>query len=102
MIVDDEGHFSSSEEEDREFTTDLQSGDTVMWLISPYKANAITHLDDISVSGSKGCFKSPPTKNPDGTWSAEVGKIKDKTTVQYTISYSVGFAQDPKLSFKKR
>ncbi len=105
VIADDEGHTASTEQGDMDLTTDLQSGDVIIWEKSSWEGpddnhpNAIVNIYDIEVSNLL-VFSEAPEKQQDGSWKATVGEISNETDLKYTIYYDVRFIQDPKIRLR--
>jgi len=112
-IQDDEEHIGATEQQDKDLTTEVHDNDTITWSIFPSEKdgiqNAITSIDNITID-SNDFLSSGPTRNADGTWTAEVGEVEDPSmygdgilayTIYYTVNGTQHVHQDPKLSFKK-
>ena len=99
-ISDDEGHFANTTETDKELTTDLDPGDTVVWV----KYGDIDRLEEVALSEGQDIFVEDPTQQSDGTWKATVvSDLPDGATCEYNISYTLAgmfYTQDPKLTLR--
>jgi hypothetical protein len=111
-LEDDEGHIGTNEQQDKDLTTKVYDNDTITWSIFPSEKdgipNAIASIDNITID-SNDFLASGPTRNDDGTWTAEVGEVEDpsmygdgylKYTIYYTVDGTPQKHQDPKLRFR--
>jgi hypothetical protein len=100
-LSDDEGHNASTAEDDKNMTTIIEPGDTIIWR----KSGDITSLEEITESGGNNLFSSDPAQQEDGSWMGIVGNMDPGTTEEYVISYIVDngmfYTQDPKLTMKR-
>lgn len=98
-LSDDEGHNASTQEGDKNMTTIIEPGDTIIWRTS----GDITSLQEITEAGGTNLFSTNPAQQADGSWSGVVGNM-DSGIEEYNISYIVDngmfYTQDPKLKMK--
>jgi hypothetical protein len=100
IIYDDEGNFGETEETDKELTTNLGPGDTVVWV----KKGDVEKIDKIDVNSGQDIFIVDPEPQDDGTWQATtVGDLQPGATCEYLINYTVDgqpYSQDPKIRLR--
>jgi len=104
-LSDDENHTAHNAKDDKNFTTDVNPGDIIIW----QAVGDVTSLEEIAYKTGSHLFAQIPTKQNDGTWKGVIGNFanvpKGGLIEEYDISYIVNngmfYTQDPKLSFKK-
>jgi hypothetical protein len=107
-ILDDEGNLSGNKEDDKNLTTDVLNGDTIVWKIINLEHNAIATIDKIEIN-SNAYFDPGPTPVGDGTWSAVVNDNSEPSiygdgfsayTIYYIDKNGDKYSQDPKIRLR--
>jgi hypothetical protein len=97
-LSDDENHSASTADGDKNMTTDVGPGDTVIWS----KSGDITSLDNVFESGNgNDLFSTDPALQANGTWQGVIGTLEGDNIETYSITYTVNgqsHTQDPKIS----
>jgi hypothetical protein len=103
-MTDDEGHSGHTTREDERFTTSVDPGDTLNWVIS--EGCAISEIEKIKVEEpglDKEVFAKDPYQNEEGVWeavAANKNQAINDAVAQYTISYIVDgkeYTEDPRI-----
>ena len=85
---------TSTESDDRNLTTDVGVGDTVIF----QKGGDITSIDAITKTDGSNLFSTMPTAR--NGWTGVIGSLASTTEESYSVTYTIGgvpYVQDPKL-----
>jgi len=104
-LTDDTGFTAITVNADKNTTTFVGPGDTVVWQITE-DVSAITAITNETPTVNLFSSGPAPTNDGTGSWSGVIGNLPANASESYSISYNVTgapanpYTQDPKLSMK--
>lgn len=101
--IDDGTTRTSTVDGDKNLVTLVNSGSNMVFKFS----GDISAITAINETDGTNVFKSPPTRNDDGSWQGTIDSLPVGTEESYSITYMVNgapdnpYTQDPKIKINK-